>query len=128
MVFVSCRNTKKNNLTPFNFVIDFCHENENETNGNLRSVYRDGDVMIIGIVHDLKIFTMKYTITLNKMKQNDIEILHQIIGDLTNEVEQLKLENKQLRDKMKPIIGSWACNGTLENKLLYVVYIYILVY
>ena len=51
-----------------------------------------------------------------------------MIGDLKQEIEKLKLENKQLRNikidvKTKPIIASWASDGTITNKLMYDKYI-----
>ena len=91
-------------------MIDYGNEN------SVSDVYREGDYMIWTILHDLRIVKIKYTLKLNKIKQNDIQILYQIINDLKNEnnILQEKIESKN------PVIGSWLAT-TPHSVHMYVV-------
>lgn len=89
--------------------------NDNESN--------NGEFMQWTIIHDIKLFKMTYKLKLNKIKQNDIEILYQIVSDMGNKIDELEQENKQLKDiinKSKCIIGSWSTKTSVENKFVYV--------
>lgn len=75
---------------------------------------------------------MKYTLKLIKVKQNDTQILYQIISDMDDRIdklcaqnEKLTKENVQLKEliqlnKKQCILGSWSSNGTMENNHVYV--------
>ena len=101
-------------------LIDYGNEKDNESHLQ----YRNGDEMILTIVHDLTFTKMKYIIRLLKVKQNDVEILYQIIDDLNDKIKRLESKNeqstKESTKESKLIIGSWKTNGTLENSYVYV--------
>ena len=105
-------------------MIDYGNEKDNES----YLQYRNGDQMILTIVHDLIFTKMTYIIRWLKVKQNDVDILYQIIGDLNDKIKSLELKNEQLttafeaeKNKSKKlIIGSWTTNGTLEGRYVYV--------
>ena len=76
------------------------------------------------IIHDLKILKMTYVLKLPKIKQNDIEILYQLVTDLRSENRQLRekidrLEQAQSNSQL--VIGSWTNDNTHENRYLYVI-------
>ena len=104
------------------------HEQLNEgssTNDNSTDNDNNSCHMKWTIIHDIKIFKITYKLKLIKIKQNDIEILYQIISDMGNEINQLKKENEQLKktindSKSMIIIASWSTNCTLQNNYVYV--------
>lgn len=104
-------------------MIDNILDYVNDEGSSTSEKYRNGDFMQWTILVDIKIFKMTYKLKLNKIKQNDSEILYQIIDDMSNQMQEMKNEIQELKATIansKCIIASWSSRNTLENKYVYV--------